>query len=390
MSSEAPTLADVVDWLLDGAPGAGSAADIIGMAGPRLVAAGLPLVRVAAFVRTLHPQFMGRRVVWLRGTPGVEISDAPYAVLTQDHYIGSPTERVFATGQELRCRLDGTEPLEMDDMREFAARGYTDYVMLPLHFLDGNVHGVAFMTDHMGGFSEQDLADLRKVARALTRITEVLELRRTAVNLLSAYVGRGAGERILQGKVQRGDTERIRAVVWCSDMRGFSALSERLPPEDVILVLNRVFDCMVPAVEAAGGEVLKFLGDGMLAIFPFETEAEAGPAARRAVGAAQAAFAALDDWNAQARPEDALAFGAALHVGEVAFGNIGGLARIDFTCIGPAVNLAVRLEGLTSRLGRRLLFSEAISSLLGEETRFIGSYSLRGMSEPARVYEPEG
>ena len=390
MSSEAPTLADVVDWLLDGAPGAGSAADVIGMAGPRLVAAGLPLVRVAAFVRTLHPQFMGRRVVWLRGTPGVEISDAPYAVLTQDHYIGSPTERVFATGQELRCRLDGTEPLEMDDMREFAARGYTDYVMLPLHFLDGNVHGVAFMTDHMGGFSEQDLADLRRVSRALARVTEILELRRTAVNLLSAYLGRGAGERILQGKVRRGDTERIRAVVWCSDLRGFSALSERLPPEDVILVLNRVFDCMVPAVEAAGGEVLKFLGDGMLAIFPFETEAEAAPAARRAVGAAQAAFAALDDWNAQARPEDALAFGVALHVGEVAFGNIGGLARVDFTCIGPAVNLAVRLEGLTSKLGRRLLFSEAMSSLLGGETSFIGSYMLKGRSKLARVYEPEG
>lgn len=390
MSSEGPTVADVVDWLIDGAPGAGSAADVIGMVGPRLVAAGLPVVRVAAFVRTLHPQFMGRRVVWLRGTPGVEISDAPYAVLTQDLYIGSPTERVFATGQELRCRLDGTEPLEMDDMREFAARGYTDYVMIPLHFLDGHVHGVAFTTHHMGGFSEQDLADLRRVSRALARVTEILELRRTAVNLLSAYLGRGAGERILQGKVRRGDTERIRAVVWCSDLRGFSALSERLPPEDVILVLNRVFDCMVPAVEAAGGEILKFLGDGMLAIFPFETEAEAAPAARRAVGAAQAAFAALDDWNAQARPEDALAFGVALHVGEVAFGNIGGLARVDFTCIGPAVNLAVRLEGLTSRLGRRLLFSEAMSSLLGGETSFIGSYMLKGRSKLARVYEPEG
>ena len=390
MSSEGPTVADVVDWLIDGAPGAGSAADVIGMVGPRLVAAGLPVVRVAAFVRTLHPQFMGRRVVWLRGTPGVEISDAPYAVLTQDLYIGSPTERVFATGQELRCRLDGTEPLEMDDMREFAARGYTDYVMIPLHFLDGHVHGVAFTTHHMGGFSEQDLADLRRVSRALARVTEILELRRTAVNLLSAYLGRGAGERILQGKVRRGDTERIRAVVWCSDLRGFSALSERLPPEDVILVLNRVFDCMVPAVEAAGGEILKFLGDGMLAIFPFETEAEAAPAARRAVGAAQAAFAALDDWNAQARPEDALAFGVALHVGEVAFGNIGGLARVDFTCIGPAVNLAVRLEGLTSKLGRRLLFSEAMSSLLGGETSFIGSYMLKGRSKLARVYEPEG
>ena len=390
MSSEAPTVADVVDWLSDGAPGAGSTADVIGMAGPRLVAAGLPIARVAAFVRTLHPQFMGRRFVWLRGTPGVEISDAPYVVLTQDIYVGSPTERVFTTGQELRCRLDGTEPLKMDDMREFAARGYTDYVMLPLHFLDGNVHGVAFTTDHMGGFSEQDVADLRRVTRALARIAEILELRRTAVNLLSAYVGRGAGERILQGKVQRGDTERIRAVVWCSDLRGFSALSERLPPEDVIVVLNRAFDCMVPAVEAAGGEVLKFLGDGMLAIFPFETEAEAGPVARRAVGAAQAAFAALDDWNAQARPEDALAFGAALHVGEVAFGNIGGLARIDFTCIGSAVNLAVRLEGLTARVGRRLLLSKAMSLLLGEGTRFLGHYPLKGLAEPQQVYEPEG
>lgn len=391
MHVEAPDVEALVDWLVDGAPGACGPAEVLAMAGPRIVASHVPLVRIGAFVRTLHPQIMGRSFVWQRDAPEVVVGEAPYSILTEDTYLKSPSGTVFQTGQELRRRLDGSEPLDMDDLRKFAARGYTDYLVLPMRFLDGQVHAVTYATDQPGGFREADIHALRRVTRPLARICEILALRRTAVNLLSAYVGRGAGERILLGKVQRGDTERFRCVFWCSDLRGFTSLTEKLAPEALIGVLNRLFDCQVPAVADAGGEVLKFIGDGMLAIFPIAPEAGvagAADAARRALGAANAALSALDASNARVEPEDALAFGIALHVGEVAYGNIGSLGRLDFTCIGPAVNVAARLEGLTGPLKRRLLLSADFSALLGGGTRLVGTYALKGVAAAQDVYEP--
>lgn len=385
MSTDVETL---VDWLMDGAPGAKGPADVIGMAGPMLIAAGIPVVRVAAFVRTLHPHIMGRSFEWHRDVEGVVIREAPYAILREDVYTKSPVGWVFATGQELRRRLDGSEALDLGELADLATRGCTDYFVMPMRFLDGQVHAVTFASDSPTGFTEGHLAALRRMSRPLARIGEILALRRTATNLLSAYVGRDAGERILQGHVQRGDTESIACVVWFSDLRGFTTLSEKSAPKDIILVLNRLFDCQVPAVEAAGGEVLKFLGDGMLAIFPIDARRPAEQAAARALQAAKEAFAALDASNASLPEGERIAFGIALHPGDVAYGNVGGLARLDFTCIGPAVNLASRLEGLTGQLGRRLLMSEQMAALLGGGTELVGSFALKGVVEEQRVYAP--
>lgn len=376
----------LVDWLMDGAPGAKGPADVIGMAGPMLIAAGIPVARVAAFVRTLHPHIMGRSFEWHRDIAGVVIREAPYALLREDVYTKSPVGWVFATGQELRRRLDGSEVLDLGELADLSARGFTDYFVMPMRFLDGQVHAVTFASDHPGGFTDGHLKALRRMSRPLARIGEILALRRTATNLLSAYVGRDAGERILQGHVQRGDTESITCVVWFSDLRGFTSMSQNQTPKDIILVLNRLFDCQVPAVEAGGGEVLKFLGDGMLAIFPIDARRPAEEAAARALQAAKEAFAALDASNAGLPKADRIAFGIALHPGEVAYGNVGGLARLDFTCIGPAVNLASRLEGLTSQVGRRLLLSEQMADLLGGGTELVGSFALKGVLEEQKVY----
>jgi len=213
---------------------------------------------------------------------------------------------------------------------------------------------------------------------------------RTAANLLNAYVGRDAGDRILKGHVQRGDTEDIHCVIWFSDLREFTTMSRERFPAEIIKVLNEFFDCQVPSIEKHGGEVLKFIGDGLLAIFPFKTEEPVAGVGARAVEAAQVALKALAQLNVSraARGDEALRFGVGLHVGDVAFGNIGGAGRLDFTAIGPAVNLASRIEGLCSQLGKPILLSAALARGLHLPTRDLGAHTLKGIALAETVFEP--
>ena len=192
----------------------------------------------------------------------------------------------------------------------------------------------------------------------LARVAEIRAWYRVAGNLLTTYVGKNAGERVLAGHIRRGDTEAIYAAIWLSDMRGFTALADTLPPQDLVDLLNRYFDCQVPAIVDHGGEVLKYMGDGLLAIFPIGAERDFSTICAAALAAGKDArdkIAALDTTD---RDGSGLRFGLALHVGDVLFGNIGSGNRLDFTCIGPAVNLAARLEKLAGRLGRTILASE--------------------------------
>jgi adenylate cyclase len=378
------------DWLVDGAPGAADSAQLLQRVGDDLADAGVRLMRIAAFVRTLHPSVMGRRFVWERGAAEVEVIAPPHAILATDEYIKSPVHVVTTTGRELRCRLDVDTPFEHEILEQQRRAGVTDYLCLPLRFLSGEVHAVSYATDAPGGFSDDELAALRHVTRPLSRLAEILALRRTATALLDAYVGRDAGERILRGQIQRGHTEHIRCVIWFSDLRGFTSMSGGAEPEDIITVLNRVFDCQVPAVERHGGEVLKFMGDGMLAIFPINDARPPAAVCTQALAAVDEAFAALDALNAERNTASAppLAFGVSLHLGDVAYGNIGGAVRLDFTCIGPAVNLAARIEGLTGRLGKRLLVSDAFARATTAPLRTVGTFELKGVAGAATVHEP--
>jgi adenylate cyclase len=294
-----------------------------------------------------------------------------------------------APGAGFRRRFDGSEPLDHADLLDLAGRGMIDYVVEPMRFRDGQVHAITFATDRPEGFSEEQVARIRHINRPLSRMAEILALRRTATNLLSAYVGRDAGERILKGQIQRGDVEDIRCVVWFSDLRGFTRMSAQKESPAIIAILNRLFDSQIPAVERGGGQVLKFMGDGMLAIFPISEAGQEAEVAARALQAAREAFAALDQTNAGSS-DTPLAFGIALHVGEVAYGNIGGVARLDFTCIGKAVNLAARIEGLTGPLGWRLLLSAELAALLPDQTRSVGHFPLKGVEGEAEVFEVRG
>jgi len=230
------------------------------------------------------------------------------------------------------------------------------------------------------------LAALARVVRPLSRVAEILALRRTAASLLTTYVGRNAGERILAGRIVRGDIETLRAVIWFSDLRGFTEMSARLPPAEIIETINQVFECQVPAIEQRGGEVLKFIGDGMLAIFPVDETSTPALRTAAALEAADQAFAALAALNTTRTA--ALQFGLALHLGEIAYGNIGSSNRLDFTVIGSAVNLAARLEGLTGKLGRPLLLSEALAAHATRPLDELGAFELKGVPGKQRVYAP--
>ncbi|MBK7584994.1 MAG: adenylate/guanylate cyclase domain-containing protein [Myxococcales bacterium] len=375
------------DWLVDGAPGATNPVDLLGRLWPGVAAAGIPIDRAVAFVRTLHPHIMGRSFRWRPGTP-IEVGEAPHAILTSGEYAASPVARVCGTGELFRERLNTGTDQRAPVLKALAAEGMTDYLGIPLKFMNGTVHAVTFASANPAGFADEDVAALTEIARPLARVAEILALSRTAVNLLNTYVGRNAGERILRGHIQRGDTDSIRCVIWFSDLRGFTSMSDSMEPARLIRTLNEFFDCQVPAIERHGGEVLKFMGDGMLAIFPVGDEAP-NVAAGKALEASNEAFDALAKLNQArlARGDPALRFGLALHVGDVAYGNIGGANRLDFTCIGPAINLAARIESLSGKLGTARLLSGAMARLVGREVRSLGEHELKGVAGKQLVYE---
>jgi len=374
------------DWLVDGAPGAQTPVEVLERMCPELVERGVPLARVAAFVRTLHPHIMGRSFLWRTGG-NVVVKEASHAILSSPEFMKSPVARVFETGAEFRRRLDTLESTEHELLQGLAREKMTDYFALPMRFLSGQIHAITFASDHASGFSDADLATLRHVVRPLTRVGEIFALSRTAVNLLNTYVGHDAGERILAGKILRGDTDVIRCVIWFSDLRGFTRMADQVPPATLIRNLNELFDYQVPAIERHAGEVLKFMGDGMLAIFPVGGR-QVAEVAREALAAAREAFESLARGNAgrAERGEPELYFGLALHVGDVTYGNIGGANRLDFTCIGPAVNLAARIEALTSKLGERLLLSAELAEHVTDPLQEKGEHELKGVRDRQRVF----
>jgi adenylate cyclase len=336
----------IADWLIDGARSAVQPQEVLAQLCDRLVASGIPLWRVAVFVRTLHPQVMGRRFVWRPGTEVVS-SEAPYELLETAEFRDNPIARVYQTGGPIRRTLaDPDRALDFPVLAELRAEGVTDYLASPLLFTDGAIHAVTCTTREPGGFTDTQIAALEAIMTPLARVAEVRALRRTASTLLDTYVGHDAGERILAGHIRRGDIEEIHAAIWLSDMRGFTALADRMPPRVMIDLLNRYFDCQVPVILDHGAEVLKFMGDGLLAIFAIagdETEV-----CKRALVAARQAKANIAALASSAMP--GLRFGLALHIGDVLYGNIGSSNRLDFTCIGPAVNCAARIEKLTGQL----------------------------------------
>src|SRR5215470_14242947 len=372
----------IVDWLVDGARSTMQAHQLVAELCDRLVECGIPLWRVAVFVRTLHPHVMGRRFIW-RPEAGVDVREAPFDLFETAEFRGSPVAKVYASGMPVRRHLaDADCPIDFPMLRELQDEGVSDYLVSPLLFTDGDIHVATWTTRQPSGFTDVQIEGIESIIAPFARVAEIRALRRTAANLLDTYVGNNAGEHILAGAIRRGHAEAIYAAIWLSDMRGFTLLADRVPPQNLLELLNEYFDCQVPAILEHGGEVLKFMGDGLLAIFPIKDNPH--EACARALAAALEArrqIAALHH-----RERDGVRFGLALHVGDVLYGNIGGGDRLDFTCIGAAVNLAARLEKLAGKLGRVILASHEFARHCGSDFQPIGNFPFAGFAAQQTVF----
>jgi adenylate cyclase len=378
----------VVDWLNDGARSAPLPDQVLAQMCERLLQCGIPLWRVAVFVRTLHPEVMGRRFLWQSGQV-VQVREGSFNLLDTAEYQNSPFAAVLTTGKSYRRRLAEQAAGDFPIVNDLRAEGVTDYFATPLIFTDGAIHVATWSTRAPGGFTDEQFSGIESVITPLARVAEIRALRRTASNLLDTYVGHQAGERIWAGRIRRGHTETIHAVIWLSDMRGFTAAADRLPPQVLVDLLNRYFDCQVPAIVAHGGEVLKFMGDGLLAIFPIaEDAAGIGDICRGALAAAREARAKIDELGRGCERGEtrAVRFGLALHLGRVLYGNIGSGNRLDFTCIGPAVNLAARLEKLAARLGRTIIASAEFAAHCPGDLERLGEFPVAGFAAAQMAY----
>jgi adenylate cyclase len=383
----AAELKNIIDWLIDGARSEPNPARVMAKACERAVLAGLPLWRVGIFIRTLHPDIYGRNFIWKPGAE-VEIGSVDFGIQDAPEFNASPLAIVFREGIEVRGRPDDPASKRFPIIDDMRAEGVTDYIALPLIFIDGQVHASSWTTKQPGGFTDEQLDGLRQLVLPLARLIEIISLRRTAALLLDTYVGNRAGERILAGQIRRGHTDTMNAAIWLSDLRGFTRLSDRLPSEIVVDILNRYFDCQVDAIRRRGGEVLKFMGDGLLAVFPVAdgNAADICNQVMEAVHECRASVACLT-YSEGGHTVEQFRFGLALHIGTVLYGNIGGGNRLDFTCIGPAVNLAARLEKIASNLHRTVVASASFAESCARESwTDLGEFPIAGFSKAERVY----
>ena len=374
----------ISEWLLDEGRFLANVDDLVSQFGDRLLSAGAPVWRVRLSMRTLHPLVTAVSSVWERGSETTLSLQSPHGMEGRSGYYGSPLEIIVRTGKAYRKRLeDGLDDTEHNVLHELRSRGGTDYFGLPMRFSRGASALAVFNTDTPGGFSDKDIDGFTEIAKILAPIIEVFNSRSVSLAVAEAYLGARTGQRVLEGQITRGDIEKIDAAILVSDIRDWTGLNNRVAAETALALANRYFEIIAEAVEAHGGEVLKFIGDGVLAVFPTEdgaldTDTVCGRAlasTRQALEAARTADPPLD-----------LRFGFGLHFGEVLYGNIGSKTRIDFTVLGQAVNIAARIEGLCSTLDRPVLFSEEFAGRLTEATTPVAEETLKGNDSVSKVF----
>ena len=372
----------------------------------RLVDAGVPLWRVFAGMRTLHPQWGGYGYIWWRHLNAIQPTQFERGDTYEQGILNSPIGELIREAEAfagrgtpwraLRRRLAGPEAqLDFPDLDQLAAAGGTDYFAEIVRFGEtddpsrGTGIGYSFATDRPEGFSNDDLVLLKAVLPVVSLAMMTHAGYTIASGLLAAYLGGDAGRRVHAGAVERGSVESIRAVLWYADIRAFTAIADSTPGPVVVELLGEVFETLTASLRPRGGQVLKFLGDGMLAIFPCE-DATRDEICRQALDAAAEAMTAVDRLNAAPREagKPAVAVDLALHLGEVLYGNVGAVDRLDFTVIGPAVNEAARIEALCEPLDRKVLVSAELAAAVGASCRLVplGHHELRGVREPREIY----
>jgi adenylate cyclase len=366
----------------------------------RLVGLGVPLARGYLSFATLHPLQWAVGIVWQDGRV-VDTADIAHGYETAPAWQASPFRHMLDTSTwHLRRRLTGDDAvLDFPVLQEFRDAGLTDWFaqfqrfgwMLAHNQVDELGVIFSWATNHRDGWTAVDIATIEELSRPLALAVKAGSSHDTARDLLSTYLGHDAAGRVIAGQVQRGSVERRSAIILYADIRGFTDFADATAPEEVMRRLNACFDCMGAPVKVTGGEILKFLGDGLLAMFLPDEARGMSVVATAALKAAQNILAAIAKLNEAegAAGNPPLALDIALHAGEVTYGNVGAVDRLDFTVIGPAVNELSRLEGLCKEVGRHLLISDAVlraAPSLAPRLKPLGRYRLRGVSEAREVY----
>lgn len=381
----------LAQWLSDHGGRRVSLEEIVQHLGELAIEDSLDIFRVGFSLSDYHPEVIGRSFNWTAGR-GVEVQNRQYTPKRSDTYMRSPIKIIHEGADGLRRRLEGPNAqIDFPILEELRSTGATDYAGMALRFSDGTRHFISWATSRPGGFFDDELRHLDDVTPLICLRLELEHSRRVTEQILATYLGDDAARRVISGDVRRTAGEELMAVIFYCDLRGFTRMTEDLGANAVIQALGAYYDAVSGPVRARGGDIVKMIGDGMLAIFPVRDGLDASRAAKEALDAAKEARDTLSGIVSSDLPDgvDALAAGFALHIGSVAFGNVGSRERLDFTVIGPAVNQVVRVETLTKILGRSILLTEEFARLpnLGEH-KSLGFHALRGVRDPREIFAP--
>ena len=387
----------ITDWIVRAAIGGTGEIELLGGICRQLNDAGLALVRASLANDLLDPTFEGRAIRWLRTEGGVEEafprrdSSEP-----SDDWLRSPWRALLESGAPvLRRRFDGTYCRgEFPLLDRFQDEGITDYLAFARRIGErvrfGEAEGLvaSWTTDAPGGFTAPQVELLTALMGPLTLAVVLRTTDRAARTLITTYLGSDAAERVLAGNIVRGRAEPIRAVVWFSDLVSFTRISDATGAAEVLQLLNDYAEAQVEEIEAHGGHVLKFMGDGILAIFPGE---DTVLACRHALDAASRQRERIAELNVRrsAAGLPVTDTHVALHTGELLYGNLGSARRLDFTVLGPAVNEAARMEALCASLEQNVIVSSAFVEAAGDARNLLvslGRYAMKGVARPQEMF----
>ncbi len=393
----------ITKWIVDQGLEGASEPDLLHGFCLRCREAGLDLSRGLTLIDTLHPVYEGRAFRW-RNDGVVEDAMVEYGRTNEGEAAESWRRSVFhhiltSGGTELRRRLGPTDPcddfIQLADLRN---EGHTDYLALVHRFAGEGRFGEMdcvysnWLTGHRDGFRDEDLEALRRLVPVVALAVKCASLARIAGTLVEVYLGRDAGRRVLAGRISRGVADRIHAVLWFSDLHGYTTITDTAPPDEIIPLLNDYAEAAISAIDEAGGDVLKLIGDGILAIFKAEAGGEACAAALKAEAGLRRRVATLNARRAaEGRPVTTVYLG--LHIGDVFYGNIGAENRLDFTVVGPAVNEVSRIAAMCRSADRSVLLSDEFASAAPPEARAhivsVGRYALRGVGRAQELFTLE-
>jgi adenylate cyclase len=368
----------------------------------RLIDAGVPLFRALVILDTLHPIYEGRAFRWRSDDPRsaeiVEYGRTSEGEAAENWRRSAFFHLLQSGGTAMRRRLAAGDPADFATVEQARDEGATDFLALVHRFAAEGVIGEmdcvysAWSADAADGFSEEDAVALKRLAPFLELAIKSAALARMAGTLAETYLGRDPGRRVMSGRIERGVAEKIGAVLWYSDLHGYTHISDTAPPEQIIPLLNDYAEVVISAVHGHGGDVLKLVGDGTLAIFTGENRREGCLAALAAAAQMREGAARLNQNRGRAGLPTTAVY-LALHVGDVFYGNVGSKDRLDFTVIGPAVNEVSRILAMSRSVEQDVLLSASFADALGPELRrrlvSVGRYALRGVAQPQELFIPE-